>query len=102
MNDENLGMKFAIILFVLGLFWLFAAFWQLFVRSNEKSIDHMTDQTLSTVQKGLGIEFSGLVLGASDILNSLDNIVKTRAGIGVVFCVVGGLHILAAIILVTY
>lgn len=102
MSDENLRMIFAIILFVLGVIWLFAAFWQLFVRSNEKSIDHMADQALNTVQKGLGIEFSGLVLGASDILNSLDNIVKTRAGIGLVFCLVGGLHILAAIYLVTY
>ncbi|HNR01216.1 MAG TPA: hypothetical protein PKK59_01635 [Anaerolineaceae bacterium] len=68
---------------------------------NGKEIRTIADQTTKLAQKGITEEISGLVGNARSLIEALDQMVKTTAGIGVFLVVLGALLLVAAYVLVT-
>jgi len=68
---------------------------------NGKEIRTIADQTAKLAQKGITDEISGLVGNARSLIEALDQMVKTTAGIGVFLVVLGALLLVAAYVLVT-
>lgn len=68
---------------------------------NGKEIRTIADQTTKIAQKGITEEISGLVGNARSLIEALEQMVKTTAGIGVFLVILGALLLLAAYLLVT-
>ena len=68
---------------------------------NGKEIRTIADQTTKLAQTGITDEISGLVGNARSLIEALDQMVKTTAGIGVFLVVLGALLLVAAYVLVT-
>ena len=68
---------------------------------NGKEIRTIADQTTKLAHKGITDEISGLVGNARSLIEALDQMVKTTAGIGVFLVVLGALLLVAAYVLVT-
>lgn len=68
---------------------------------NGKEIRTIADQTTKLAQKGITDEISGLVGNARSLIEALDQMVRTTAGIGVFLVVLGALLLLSAYFLVT-
>ncbi len=68
---------------------------------NGKEIRTIADQTTKIAQKGITEEISGLVGNARSLIEALEQMVKTTAGIGVFLVILGALLLVAAYVLVT-
>lgn len=68
---------------------------------NGKEIRTIASQTTKLAQKGITEEISGLVGNARSLVEALDQLVKTTAGIGVFLVFLGALLLVAAYFLVT-
>ncbi len=68
---------------------------------NGKELRTIADQTTKLAQKGITEEISGLVGNARSLIEALDQMVKTTAGIGVFLVILGALLLTAAYVLVT-
>ena len=68
---------------------------------NGKELRTIADQTTKLAQKGVTDEISGLVGNARSLIEALDQMVKTTAGIGVFLVILGALLLVAAYVLIT-
>jgi hypothetical protein len=68
---------------------------------NGKELRTIADQTTKLAQKGITEEISGLVGNARSLIEALDQMVKTTAGIGIFLVILGALLLTAAYVLVT-
>lgn len=68
---------------------------------NGKELRTIAEQTTKLAQKGITEEISGLVGNARSLIEALDQMVKTTAGIGVFLVILGALLLVAAYVLVT-
>lgn len=76
----------AIVLFVLGIGTFVAGILVLLYRVSGKQIRRLATQTTQLAQKGITEEIAGLVGNASSLLESVNQLLKTTAGIGVFLC----------------
>jgi len=61
-----------------------------------KELQTIAEQTTKLAQKGITDDISGLVGNARTLIEALNDMVKTTAGIGILFMIVGCLLLLAA------
>ena len=78
----------AIVLLVMAVITLLAGIITLMFRVSSKDIHTLANQTLRLAQKGATDEVSGLVGNASALLEALNQLVKTTAGVGTFLVVV--------------
>lgn len=76
----------AIVLFALGIGTFVAGIIVLLYRVSGKQIRRLATQTTQLAQKGITEEIAGLVGNASSLLESVNQLLKTTAGIGVFLC----------------
>jgi hypothetical protein len=86
---------------MLGVVSIVAGIYLLITRASGKAVQSIAAQTTRLAQKGLAEEISGLVGNASSLLDSLNQLVRTSAGIGIFLVVFGFIQLIAAFIMVT-
>ena len=91
--DLLLVMAFS--LFVLGILTTITGIVILITRVNSKDLRLIANQTTRLAQKGLAEEVAGLVGNASSLLEAMNQLVRTTAGVGV-FLTLFGLSLIFA------
>jgi hypothetical protein len=86
---HNLLMVMALALFVLGLGTTITGIIILATRALGNDIRTLAIQSTRLAQKGLAEEVVGLVGNASAILDSVNQLVRTTAGVGVFLTIIG-------------
>lgn len=93
-SSENILFIMASAAFVLGAVSTLAGVFLLVSRAAGKEVRTLAEQTTRLVQKGLAEEVAGLVGNASSLLETLNQMTRTTAGIGV-FLTLFGLLLMA-------
>jgi hypothetical protein len=87
---------------MMGVISIGAGIILLITRASGRAIQTIAAQATRLAQKGLAEEISGLVGNASALLDSLNQLVRTSAGIGVFLVVFGFVMLVAAFMMVKY
>ena len=88
-TTHNLLMVMALALFILGLGTTITGIIILATRALGSDIRTLAIQSTRLAQKGLAEEVVGLVGNASAILDSVNQLVRTTAGVGVFLTIIG-------------
>jgi len=91
----NLLLIMAFSLFILGILTTITGILILTTRVNNKDLKAIANQTTRLAQKGLAEEVAGLVGNASSLLDAMNQLVRTTAGVGV-FLTLFGLSLMFA------
>lgn len=94
-NSIDIVFILATSLTMMGVVSIGAGIILLITRASGKAIQTIATQTTRLAQKGIAEEISGLVGNANALLDSLNQLVRTSAGIGI-FLVLGGFAMLVA------
>ncbi|PKO18333.1 MAG: hypothetical protein CVU39_02540 [Chloroflexi bacterium HGW-Chloroflexi-10] len=89
----------SLVLLVLGAISFFSGLIVLLTRVLGGGINKIAAETKKIVQKGIAEEMAGLVGNASVLIESVNQLVKTAAGIGVFLMVIGLIMMTGAIVL---
>jgi len=89
----------AVILFSMGLVSTIAGILILILRAAGKEVRTLAAQTTQLAQKGLAEQVAGLVGNASALLEAVNKLVRTTAGVGVFLTVLGLLLMISASLL---
>lgn len=89
-------MLMATVLFVMGIFSSITGIIILTTRTTGRDIRTLATQTTRLAQKGLAEDVAGLVGNASSLLDAINKLVRTTAGVGVFLTIVGLIFIIAA------
>lgn len=89
LSIPNFVVTMATALLLLGLISVVIGIIILVSRSMGKDIQTIANQTTNMAQKGIAEDVSGLVGNASMLLNALDQLIKTTAGIGIFLIFIG-------------
>jgi len=89
LNTPDVQLSIGIGLFVIGVvtFWIGVII--LVSRTTGRDVKTIASQTTRLAQKGLAEEIAGLVGNASTLLNALNDMVRTAAGIGIFLTIIG-------------
>jgi hypothetical protein len=99
-NPSQFVFLLATSLTMLGVVSIVAGIYLLITRASGKAIHTIAAQTTRLAQKGLAEEIAGLVGNASSLLDSLNQLVRTSAGIGIFLVLFGFIQLIAAFIMV--
>lgn len=100
LTPDQLITIFSISIFLLGTVILVAGILILFRKVMGGEVKMLADQTAKLGQKGITEGISGLVGNASSLLDALNNLIKTAAGIGIFLTITGVVLFVAAYYLV--
>jgi hypothetical protein len=76
-------------LFLLGMFAFIAGVLILALRTASTDIKTLAVQTTRLAQKGIAEDISGLVGNASNLLDSMNQMVRTARGVGILLALLG-------------
>ena len=93
---DQLMLLMAITLFILGLLGVIIGIAILVTRTASQEVRTLATQTTRLAQKGLSDDIVGLVGNTSALLDALNALVRTTAGIGVFITIVGLLMMVAS------
>ena len=89
-------MLMAAVLFVLGIFSSITGIIILTTRATGRDVRTLATQTTRLAQKGLAEDVAGLVGNASSLLDAINKLVRTTAGVGVFLTIIGLIFMFAA------
>lgn len=89
MIADNLYLKIGLVLLGFGSISFFTGLFVLITRVLGGGINKIAKETQKIVQKGIAEEVAGLVGNASVLIESLNQLVQTAAGIGVFLVIIG-------------
>jgi uncharacterized membrane protein YiaA len=92
---RDLQLIMAAVAFVLGLVCVLIGVIILLGRGYSREVATLATQTARIAQKGVSHEMSGLVSSASELVDSINQLVRTASGVAVFF-VIFGMAMLAA------
>jgi hypothetical protein len=87
---------------MLGVISIGAGIILLITRASGKAIQTIATQTTRLAQKGLAEEISGLVGNASSLMEALNQLVRTSAGIGIFLVVFGFILLVASFLMIKF
>jgi uncharacterized protein YoxC len=93
-NDFLLSM--AIVLVVSGILILGIGVFTLIKKLMGKELQTIADQTTKLAQKGITDDVAGLVGNARTLIEALNQMVKTTAGVGIFLVIIGFILLAAA------
>ena len=93
-NDFLLSM--AIVLVVTGIIVLGIGVFTLIKKLMGKELQTIADQTSKLAQKGITDDVAGLVGNARTLIEALNQMVKTTAGVGIFLVIIGFILLAAA------
>jgi hypothetical protein len=99
MDFDQTFVILSLVLLVLGAISFFSGLIVLLTRVLGGGINKIAAETKKIVQKGIAEEMAGLVGNASVLIESVNQLVKTAAGIGVFLMVIGLIMMTGAIVL---
>lgn len=85
-----------VMLFALGMVTSVIGVLILVFRANSKEVRTLAAQTSKLAQKGLAEEVAGLVGNASSLLEAVNQLIRTSAGVGVFLTIFGLVVMIAA------
>lgn len=88
-TSQDLVLIIASILAILGVISIASGIFLLVVRSGGSSVHSIANQATRLAQKGLAEEVAGLVGNASALVDAVNQLVRTSAGIGIFLVVFG-------------
>jgi hypothetical protein len=91
----------AVVLFVIGLLTFWMGAYLLVFKAAGHDVRTLATQTTRLVQKGLSEEIAGLVGNATILLNTVNDMARTTAGIGVFLSLTGLMLMVSAIWLIS-
>ncbi len=91
---QDFQLIIAVAMLAIGILFILLGTYILVSRSYGKEIRALAAQTARLGQKGIGDEISGLVSSASELVLSINQLVKTANGIGVFLIAFGTLLVL--------
>jgi hypothetical protein len=94
-NQSDTMLLMAAALFFLGMCTMTMGLFVLVTRTMNKDIKNLSTQAAKMVQKGIAEEMAGLVGNASALMDGIQSLVKTAAGVGI-FLTALGLAMMAA------
>lgn len=83
-------------LMVLGVLSIASGIILLVVRGQSKAVHTIANQTARLAQKGIADDVAGLVGNASSLIEALNQLSRTNAGIGIFLVIFGFLMVIAA------
>ena len=86
----------AIVLFFLGMASMITGIVILTTRATGRDIHTLATQTTRLAQKGLAEEVAGLVGNATSLMDAMNTLIRTAAGVGVFLTIFGLLVMVAA------
>ena len=89
LQNEDIMLLMVISVFFLGMCTFLIGIFVLIGRALGKDVRNLTAQTAQLAQKGIAEDVSGLVGNASALLEALQSMMKTTAGIGIFLTLVG-------------
>ncbi len=96
-TQEDIALYVTAAIFILGMSTFILGIFILTGRALSKDINTLASQTSKLAEKGIADDISGLVGNTSALMDSLQQLVRTTAGIGIFLTVVGLLMITASI-----
>ena len=96
---EQILLYMAIIGFITGVVTLLGGILVLVFRVSSRDIRSLTNQSAELAQKNLAEDLSGLIGNTSSLLESVNHLIRTTAGIGVFLSCVGIILMIASCIL---
>jgi hypothetical protein len=88
-NPYMILLLMAVIGFVLGLLTFITGILILLFRPSNQDVKTLIAQTATLAQKGIAEDIAGLVGHTSSLLESLNQLVRTTSGVGVLLIVLG-------------
>lgn len=85
----NIMMIMVSIGFLLGLVTFVTGLVILALRSPGRDIQALTTQTTKLAQKGIAEEVAGLVGNASSLMDTINQLARTTAGVGIILTLLG-------------
>ena len=95
----NIFLLMAVSLFVIGVILVGAGLFVLLARAMGSDVKMIAQQTARLAQKGIAEDVSGLVGNASNLVEALNQLVRTASGVGAFLIVVGLLLFASAYLL---
>jgi len=89
MSVNDFVMTMGIALLAAGLIFLGIGGFVLVKKLMGKDLQNIADQTSKLAQKGLTDDVTGLVGNARSLIDSLNSLVKTQAGVGILLLFIG-------------
>jgi hypothetical protein len=99
-NPLDLVYMVALCLAVLGLISTAAGVLVLVTRASSRSAQTIATQAARLGQKGLSEDIAGLVGNASSLVDALNQLIRTSAGIGIFLVVFGFIMLVAAYLMI--
>lgn len=96
LNPFNMLVIMTVTLFFLGLGTFLIGVFLLALRSTDQELKNIVGQTAQLAQKGIAEDIAGLVGNASNLLDAMNQLIRTNAGIGVYVTIIGLIIIAAA------
>ena len=96
---EQILLYMAIIGFITGVVTLLGGILVLVFRVSSRDIRSLSNQSAELAQKNLAEDLSGLIGNTSSLLESVNQLIRTTAGIGVFLSCVGIVLMIASCIL---
>ena len=90
-NLNDLLLTLSVSSFLMGLVTFGIGVFILVTRVTGKGMQTVTDQTAQLASKGLAEEIAGLIGNASTLLQTMQEMVRTAAGVGIFLTVTGTL-----------
>lgn len=89
LNHSNLVIYLDALLFLIGAGSFIAGVLNLALRAAGNEIHTLAIQTARLAQKGIAEDVAGLVGNASSLLDSMNQLVRTARGVGIMLCLLG-------------
>jgi hypothetical protein len=96
---SNIMTLVVIFLAVAGFICFVSGFLLLLRQSTGKAVETLASQTASLASKGIAEDVAGLIGNAKGLIESLNDLVRTSAGIGIFYMVFGFIMLLVAFFL---
>ncbi len=101
-NASHFIFILATSLTMLGVVSIGAGIIVLLTRASGSAIKSIASQTARLAQKGLADEIAGLVGNASALMDSINQLVKTSAGIGIFLVLFGFVMLISAFLMLKF
>ncbi len=85
---------------VLGVISIGAGIVLLVTRASAGAVQAIANQTAKLAQKGLAEEISGLVGNASSLMEALNQLIRTSAGVGIFLVLFGFIMLVSAFVMI--
>ena len=86
---EDISLLMITSFFFLGMCTFLLGIFVLVGKAMGRNVSELTTQTTALAQKGIAEDVAGLVGNASALMNSIQQIVRSTAGIGIFLTVIG-------------